>query len=138
MPTIGRDPKRIALAGGSAGGNLAIDTAIWVGDSHLQAPVAERPVASVVGTDLGTPSSVETGSAVPLNKAVIEWYVAYFTSGATDLGDKRLNVLGEADLKGLPPTASLGADRPVAVRGRDAGGEDAGGRRRCAAAQRSR
>lgn len=107
--SIGGDPKRIAIAGESAGGNLAIDTAIWARDSHLPAPVAELLVYPVVGIDLNTPSYAQTGNAIPLNRAAIEWYVGHFTDGATDLGDKRLNVVGEADLHGLPPTTIVSA-----------------------------
>lgn len=108
--TIGADPKRIALAGESAGGNFAIDTAIWARESHLPAPVAQLLVYPVVGIDLNTPSYLETADAIPLNKAAIEWYFAHTTSGPTDLADKRLNVIGEADLHGLPPTTIVSAE----------------------------
>ena len=108
--TIGGDPKQVAIAGESAGGNLAIDTAIWARDQHLQAPVHALLVYPVVGTDLMTPSYNETTKAVPLNRAAIEWYVSHFTSGSADLKDPRLNVVGAADLHGLPPTTIVSAE----------------------------
>lgn len=48
--SIGAEPKQVALAGESAGGNLAIDTAIWARDTHLPMPVHELLVYPVAGT----------------------------------------------------------------------------------------
>ena len=106
---IGADPKRIALAGESAGGNLAIDTAIWARDKGLPAPLHQLLVYPVVGTDLTTQSYNETVNAVPLNRAAIEWYVSHTIRGAPDLQDPRLNVIGVANLHGLPPTTIVSA-----------------------------
>ncbi len=89
---------------------MAIDTAIWARDKGLQAPVHELLVYPVAGTDLTTPSYNETTNAVPLNRAAIVWYVDHFTTSPADLKDPRLNVVGAADLHGLPPTTIVSAE----------------------------
>lgn len=108
--SIGGGLKQIALAGESAGGNLVIDTAIWARDQHLPAPVHELLVYPVAGTDLETSSDNETAKAVPLNRAAIEWCVAHSINRSADLQDPRLNVVGVADLHGLPPTTIVSAE----------------------------
>lgn len=107
--TIGGDPRKIAVAGESAGGNLAINTSIWARDGNLPLPVHQLLIYPVLGTDLFTPSYNQTTQAIPLNRKDIEWYVGNFTSGPADLRDPRLNVIGEAKLAGLPPTTIISA-----------------------------
>ena len=108
--SLGGDPRQIALAGESAGGNLAIDTAIAARDRGLPRPVHELLVYPVAGTDLQTPSYQQTTTAVPLNRAAITWYVDHFTNGPADLQDPRLNVVGAANLAGLPSTTIVSAE----------------------------
>ena len=107
---LGANPKRIALAGESAGGNLALDTAIWARDRQQPAPVHLLLVYPVAGTDLRTPSYNETAGAIPLIRRAIEWYVNNYTTTAKDLQDPRLDIVGHADLRGLPPTTIVSAE----------------------------
>ena len=108
--SLGGDPWRIALAGESAGGNLAITTAMYTRDKSLPRPVHQLLVYPVAGTDLQTPSYQQTAAAVPLNRAAIQWYVERYTRGPADLQDPRLNVVGAANLAGLPPTTIVSAE----------------------------
>jgi acetyl esterase len=107
--TMGGDPQKIAVAGESAGGNMAINTAIWARDNRLQPPVHELLIYPVVGTDLNTTSYGETLRAVPLNRLAIQWYIANYTNDPGELEDARFNVVGAADLRGLPPTTIISA-----------------------------
>ena len=108
--SIGGNSRALALAGESAGGNLAIDTAAFARDTHLRAPIHELLVYPVVGTDLHTPSYEQNAAAVPLGRAAMEWFLAQTTNGPDDLRDPRLNVVGAAELRDLPPTTIVSAD----------------------------
>ncbi|MFT8244428.1 alpha/beta hydrolase [Roseomonas sp. BN140053] len=108
--TLGAMPNKVAIVGESAGGNLAIATAITTKVNNAPMPVALGLVYPVAGTDLTTPSYVTYANAKPLNRPMIEWFVRNYTNGGTDLQDPRLDVYGRADLRGLPRTVIVNAE----------------------------
>lgn len=107
---LGADPSRIAVAGESAGGNLAINAAIAARDQRLPRPAHMLLVYPVAGTDTNTPSYLENTVSVPLSRGDILWFVDKFTRSTLDLQDPRLNVIGRADLRGLPPATIINAE----------------------------
>jgi len=69
---LGGDPARIAVAGESAGGNLAFNVSRHARDQKLQMPVHELLVYPVASTDLTAPSVTENARAKPLGRAALE------------------------------------------------------------------
>ncbi|WP_426957637.1 alpha/beta hydrolase [Muricoccus radiodurans] len=108
--TIGGDPTRLAVAGESAGGNLAINAAIFARDSRLTMPRAIVAVYPVGGTDTETPSYNSFANARPLNKPMVLWFVQNYTNGPQDLQDPRLDIYRRANLRGLPRTILVNAE----------------------------
>ena len=108
--TIGGDPRKIAVMGESAGGNLAINVSIAARDQGLPAPMHQVLVYPLVGNDLTNESYVENAEAKPLNKAMIEWFVKHTFNDPSETADPRVNVVGAADLRGLPSSTLIMAE----------------------------
>lgn len=107
--TIGGDPKRIAVAGESAGANLAMNVSIRARDEKKQLPIHQLIIYPVAGTDTDTKSYKENKDAAPLNPAMMGWFMKNYLRTSADLKDKRINLV-EANLKGLPPTTIITAE----------------------------
>ena len=107
---FGGDPAKTAVAGESAGGNLAANVAIMARDEKVQMPVHMVLVYPLAGTDLTTPSYVANQNAMPLSKAAIGWFVDKTLAKPEDAKSPMLNLATLADLKGLPPATIINAE----------------------------
>lgn len=105
----GGNPDKIALVGESAGGNLAINTAIAARDQNLVKPVAIVSVYPVASNSLDTPSKKTYANAKPLNTPMMAWFFDKVLTSPDQKNDKRLDLVS-ADLKGLPPTTIINAE----------------------------
>ena len=97
------------LAGESAGGNLAVATAIAARDAGLPKPSAILAIYPVAQTgDMNTPSYVDSATAKPLNNAMIGWFLDKLLWKPEDKTDPRLDLV-HANLRRLPPTYIIDA-----------------------------
>ena len=107
--SINGDPKRLALVGESAGGNLALATAVAARDQGLTKPMAVVSVYPIGQlSNWATPSYVDSAAAKPLNKPMMEWFAKYTISKPDEAKDPRLDLIN-ADFKGLPPVTLISA-----------------------------
>lgn len=107
--SLNGNPKNVAVAGESAGANLALNVAIMARDNKEQLPAHELLVYPVAGNNMETDSYKEYADAKPLNKPMMAWFIKQYTNTPADANDPRLNLLS-ANLKGLQPATVITAD----------------------------
>ncbi|MBC7532829.1 MAG: alpha/beta hydrolase [Oligoflexus sp.] len=106
--SLGADPTRIAVAGESAGGNLALNVAIKARDQGIKIPLHEVLVYPVAGNDMNSSSYKEEADAKPLSKPMMAWFVQNYMKTPAEAMDVRINLLG-ANFKGLNPATIITA-----------------------------
>ena len=106
--SIKGDPRRIALVGESAGGNLAAAVSMMARDKGMQMPIHEVLVYPIAGYDFTTPSYKESDSIKPLSSGLMKWFFEKYLKSAAD-GKSPMISLVTANLKGLPPTTIIAA-----------------------------
>jgi acetyl esterase/lipase len=102
------DPRRLALAGEGAGGNLAISTAVSAAAAGVTRPRAVIAIYPVTQTGTATESYVDSVNAKPLNKAMISWFLDKTLNSTADKTDPRLDII-HAKLSLLPPVTIINA-----------------------------
>ena len=103
------DAARMAVAGESAGANLAANVAIMARDAKITQPLHQLLVYPVAGNDMTTESYIENADAAPLGKADMAWFVEHAFAAVEASADPRINLADREDLTGLPPATLITA-----------------------------
>lgn len=105
MEEIGGD-GRIAIAGESAGGNLAASVSVRAKAEGLELPIHQLLVYPIVDGDSSKAAYTEHAAAKPLNAPMMAWFTEQYQPDADDAQF----ALTKADLSGLPPTTIVNAE----------------------------
>lgn len=117
--SLGGDPKKIAVAGESAGGNLALNVAIRARDEKIQTPIHQLIIYPVAGNYLETNSYKENEKAKPLSKSKMEWFFSQYLNNPDEKKDLRINLV-MANFLSLAPTTIITAEiDPLRSEGRE-------------------
>lgn len=108
--TIKGDPKKIAVAGESAGGNLAVAVSMMARGRGVALPVHMALVYPVANNDTTATSFVRYDEpAKPLNKPLVKWFLNNYLPSPANSSDS-LIALAKANLKGLPSATIIAAE----------------------------
>lgn len=105
---IGGDPNKIATAGESAGGNLAVAVPLMAKERNVKMPVHIVSVYPVADGDTESPTYTQYENAVPLNKGLMEWFFERYTPNYKTMTEPLITLV-EADYEGFPPTTIINA-----------------------------
>lgn len=108
---FGVAPDRIALAGDSAGGNLAAAAALALANDPAYRPALAVLIYPCVDGDLDRYESAHLFQAT-LDREIVHRDMRRYAPSDTDLRDPRFAVMAAADLSAMPPTyiATAGMD----------------------------
>ncbi len=107
---IGVDPSRVAIAGDSAGGNLAAVVALMARDRGLPSIAFQLLVYPVIDRDFLAGSPLEPGSGHLLSGRDMYWYWDQYLESREQAHEPYASPLHADDLAGLPPALIITAE----------------------------
>ena len=101
---LGVDPRRIAVGGDSAGGNLAAAVCLMAGDADVPSPAMQLLIYPVTETAGTVKSRQAFAEGFLLTRGDMDWFEERYLPPGADREDPRVALLNAPDLSGLPPT----------------------------------
>jgi acetyl esterase len=110
--SLGADPARIAVAGDSAGGNLAAVVSLLARAGGGAMPALQLLIYPPTDSAADLPSRRLFAEGFLLNKSDMDLFESHYLPPGSDPTDPRVSVLLVPDLRGLPPAyvATAGFD----------------------------
>jgi acetyl esterase len=106
---LGIDAGRVAVAGASAGANLAAALCLVARDRGLPMPAVQLLDVPCLDLTLGSPSMTEIGDGAGLTLTEVRQFAEWY-AGDESRAHPRISPLLEPDLTGLPPAVILVAE----------------------------
>ena len=108
---LGADPACIAVAGDSAGANMAAVTALRLRDEGGPGLCGQLLLYPVTDYHTpGTPSYEENAEGYGLTRDTMKWFWAHYLSDASEGAHPHASPLRARDLSGLPPALVITAE----------------------------
>jgi acetyl esterase len=104
------DPERIAVAGDSAGGNLAAAVALSLRDAGGPRLAYQLLIYPVTDYNFETRSYIENGVGYRLTRSTMEYYWSSYVRDAAEAADQRASPLRATDVAGVPPALVVTAE----------------------------
>ncbi|NMH97186.1 alpha/beta hydrolase [Pseudonocardia acidicola] len=105
---LGLDASRVAVAGDSAGGNLAAVVAQMAKQNGGPALVYQLLIYPAVDAGGEYPSRVENGEGYLLTKGAMDWFYGHYLENPNQAEEPRVSPI-RGDLSGLPPATVITA-----------------------------
>jgi acetyl esterase len=103
-------PTKVAIAGESAGGNMAASITMRAKADGVQMPVHQVLVYPVTNYAFNSPSQQQNAKAMPLGTATLAWFYEKYLPTAADGANPQFSVLQATSLAGLPTATVITAD----------------------------
>ena len=113
--SFGGSAAKVAVAGESAGGNMATGVCLIAKDSGIAQPKHQLLVYPVANNDLNTASYIKYGGpeVQPINKPSVVYFTNNYFNSPADGDSKLISLVDVADLSGLPPATIINSEIDV-------------------------
>jgi len=106
--SVGGDPRNVAIAGESAGGNLAAVACLMAKAQGTPQPAYQLLIYPLVSNSAALPSYIQEAHAKPLDTPSVKWFERYYLRTPADALSPYVAPLQQArDLRGLPPATVI-------------------------------